>query len=309
MHRWIIAIGRTGAAQMNFETIVTCAVTGAGDTVGKHPGVPVTPEQIADAAIEAAKAGAAIAHIHVRDPETGKGSRDPELFKEVVERVRSSNTDVVINLTAGMGGDYVVDSDNPTKAGPGTDMIGPIERLAHVEQLLPEICSLDCGTMNFGNGNEIYISTPPYLRKMAELTKKWGVRPELEVFELGHIRFAKQMIAEGLIEEPPMFQICLGIPWGADQTVDNMKVMKDELPANASWASFGVSRMQMPMAAAAVALGGNVRVGLEDNIYLDRGVLASNGQLVERVVGIIERMGARTLTPAEARVKLGLRER
>jgi uncharacterized protein (DUF849 family) len=294
---------------MNFETIVTCAVTGAGDTVGKHPGVPVTPEQIADAAIEAAKAGAAIAHIHVRDPETGKGSRDPELFKEVVERVRSSNTDVVINLTAGMGGNYVVDNDNPTKAGPGTDMIGPIERLAHVEQLLPEICSLDCGTMNFGNGNEIYISTPPYLRKMAELTKKWGVRPELEVFELGHIRFAKQMIAEGLIEEPPMFQICLGIPWGADQTVDNMKVMKDELPANASWASFGVSRMQMPMAAAAVALGGNVRVGLEDNIYLDRGVLASNGQLVERVVGIIERMGARTLTPAEARVKLGLRER
>ncbi len=292
---------------MNFETVVTCAVTGAGDTTGKHPGVPVTPKQIAEAAIEAAKAGAAIAHIHVRDPETGKGSRDPELFKEVVDRVRASDTDVVINLTAGMGGDYVVDGDNPSKAGPGTDMIGPIERLAHVEQLLPEICSLDCGTMNFGNGNEIYVSTPPYLRKMAELTKKWGVRPELEVFELGHIRFAKQMIAEGLIQEPPLFQICLGIPWGAEQTVDNMKVMKDELPANASWASFGVSRMQMPMAAAAVALGGNVRVGLEDNIYLDRGVLASNGQLVERAVGIIERMGARTLTPAEARTKLGLR--
>ncbi len=292
---------------MNYDVIVTCAVTGAGDTVGRHPGVPVTPAQIADAAIEAAKAGAAVAHIHVRDPETGKGSRDPELFKEVVDRVRSSGTDVVINLTAGMGGDWVPSADDPAMPGPGTDMIGPLERLAHVQDLLPEICSLDCGTLNFGNGNEIYISTPPYLRKMAEVTKEWGVKPELEVFELGHIRFAKQMIAEGLIAEPPMFQICLGIPWGADQTVDTMKVMKDDLPAGANWVGFGISRMQMPMAAAAVAMGGNVRVGLEDNIWLEKGVLATNAQLVERVVGIIERMGARVATPAEARTKLGLR--
>ena len=292
---------------MNYDVIVTCAVTGAGDTVGRHPGVPVTPAQIADAAIEAAKAGAAVAHIHVRDPETGKGSRDPELFKEVVDRVRSSGTDVVINLTAGMGGDWVPSADDPAMPGPGTDMIGPLERLAHVQDLLPEICSLDCGTLNFGNGNEIYISTPPYLRKMAEVTKEWGVKPELEVFELGHIRFAKQMIAEGLIAEPPMFQICLGIPWGADQTVDTMKVMKDDLPAGANWVGFGISRMQMPMAAAAVAMGGNVRVGLEDNIWLEKGVLATNAQLVERVVGIIERMGARAVTPAEARTKLGLR--
>ena len=294
---------------MNYDVIVTCAVTGAGDTVGRHPGVPVTPVQIADSAIEAAKAGAAVAHIHVRDPETGKGSRDPELFKEVVDRVRSSGTDVVINLTAGMGGDWVPSADDPAMPGPGTDMIGPLERLAHVQDLLPEICSLDCGTLNFGNGNEIYISTPPYLRKMAEVTKEWGVKPELEVFELGHIRFAKQMIAEGLIAEPPMFQICLGIPWGADQTVDTMKVMKDDLPAGANWVGFGISRMQMPMAAAAVAMGGNVRVGLEDNIWLEKGVLATNAQLVERVVGIIERMGARAMTPAEARVKLGLRGR
>ena len=255
---------------MNYDVIVTCAVTGAGDTVGRHPGVPVTPAQIADAAIEAAKAGAAVAHIHVRDPETGKGSRDPELFKEVVDRVRSSGTDVVINLTAGMGGDWVPSADDPAMPGPGTDMIGPLERLAHVQDLLPEICSLDCGTLNFGNGNEIYISTPPYLRKMAEVTKEWGVKPELEVFELGHIRFAKQMIAEGLIAEPPMFQICLGIPWGADQTVDTMKVMKDDLPAGANWVGFGISRMQMPMAAAAVAMGGNVRVGLEDNMAGER---------------------------------------
>ncbi|MGI9464746.1 MAG: 3-keto-5-aminohexanoate cleavage protein, partial [Aestuariivirgaceae bacterium] len=290
---------------MNFEVVVTCAVTGAGDTTGKHAGVPVTPKQVADAAIEAAKAGAAVAHCHVRDPETGKGSRDPELFKEVVDRIRSADTDVVINLTAGMGGDWVPDENNPAMPGPGTDMIGPAERLAHVEMLKPEICSLDCGTLNFGNGNEIYISTPPYLREMARLVQSWGVKPELEVFDLGHIRFAKQMVAEGLVDEPPMFQICLGIPWGADQTVDTMKVMKDELPAGASWASFGISRMQMPMAAAATALGGNVRVGLEDNIYLDRGVLATNGQLVERVVEIIERMGARAVTPAEARTKLG----
>ena len=292
---------------MNFEVIVTCAVTGAGDTVGKSPHIPVTPEQVADAAIEAANAGAAIAHLHVRDPETGKGSRDPALFKEAVDIVRASDTDVVINLTAGMGGDWVPSADDPAQPGPGTDMIGPEERLAHIKECLPEICSLDCGTLNFGNGDEIYISTPPTLRRMAELTQKWGVKPELEVFDLGHIRFAKAMVEEGLIDAPPMFQLCLGIPWGADQTVETMAAMKAQLPAGASWASFGISRMQMPMAAAAIALGGNVRVGLEDNIWLDRGVPATNGQLVARVVEIIERMGGRALTPQEARNKLGLR--
>ena len=291
---------------MNYEVIVSCAVTGAGDTVGKSPHIPVTPEEVANAAIEAAKAGAAIAHIHVRDPETGKGSRDPELFKEAVDRIRSSDTDVVINLTSGMGGDWTPSEEDPSMPGPGTDMIGPLERLAHVKELLPEICSLDCGTLNFGDGNEIYIATPPYLRKMAELTKEWGVKPELEVFELGHLRFAKQMIVEGLIDEPPMFQICLGIPWGADHSVDMLKVMKDELPGGVVWGGFGISRMQMPIAAAAIAMGGNVRVGLEDNIYLERGVPATNAQLVEKVIGIIDRMGARAVTPAEAREKLGL---
>ena len=292
---------------MNRDVVITCAVTGAGDTVGRHAGVPVTPEQIATAAIEAAKAGAAVAHIHVRDPETGKGSRDGALFRETVDRVRSSGVDVVINLTAGMGGDWVPSAADPAQPGPGTDMIGPLERLAHVEALLPEICSLDCGTMNFGDGDEIYISTPPTLRKMAALTKEWGVKPELEVFELGHLRFAKQLIAEGLVADPPLFQLCLGIPWGADQTVDSMKALHDQLPAGANWAGFGVSRMQMPMAALSVIMGGNVRVGLEDNLYLDRGVLAANAQLVERAVEIIERLGARAVTPAEARTKLGLR--
>ena len=293
---------------MNNEVIVTCAVTGAGDTLGKHPEVPVTPEQISNAAIAAAKAGASVAHIHVRDPETGLGSRDVNLFKEVVERIRDSETDVVINLTAGMGGDWVPSEENPSMPGPGTDMIGPEERLAHVKEIHPEICSLDCGTMNFGNGNEIYISPPGYLREMASMIQEWGVKPELEVFELGQIRFAKQMIKEGLINEPPMFQICLGIPWGAEQTVDSMKVMKDELPTNASWASFGIGRMQMPMAAAAVAMGGNVRVGLEDNLYLEKGVPASNDQLVTRVIEIIQRMGSRVLSPQETRDKLKLKK-
>jgi len=293
---------------MNNEVIVTCAVTGAGDTLGKHPEVPVTPEQISNAAIAAAKAGASVAHIHVRDPETGLGSRDVNLFKEVVERIRDSETDVVINLTAGMGGDWVPSEENPSMPGPGTDMIGPEERLAHVKEIHPEICSLDCGTMNFGNGNEIYISPPGYLREMASMIQEWGVKPELEVFELGQIRFAKQMIKEGLINEPPMFQICLGIPWGAEQTVDSMKVMKDELPTNASWASFGIGRMQMPMAAAAVAMGGNVRVGLEDNLYLEKGVLASNDQLVTRVIEIIQHMGSRVLSPKETRDKLKLKK-
>jgi len=292
---------------MNFEVVVTCAVTGAGDTTGKSPHVPVTPKEIAREAIEAAKAGASVAHLHVRDPVTGKGSRDPALFREVVDRVRDSGTDIVINLTAGMGGDWTPDPQNWALPGPGTDMIGPDERLTHVKDCLPEICSLDCGTLNFGNDNSIYISTPPILRRMAALTKEWGVKPELEVFELGHIRFARQMQAEGLLADPPMFQLCLGIPWGADQTVETMKAMKEHLPPDASWASFGISRMQMPMAAAAVAMGGNVRVGLEDNLFLDRGVLATNAQLVERVIGIIERMGARVLTPQEARNKLKLR--
>jgi uncharacterized protein (DUF849 family) len=292
---------------MNFEVVVTCAVTGAGDTVGRSPHVPVTPEQIAASAVDAAKAGASAVHIHVRDPETGKGSRDPKLFRETVDRIRESGTDVVLNLTAGMGGDWVPRPDDWSMPGPGTDMIGPDERLAHVKDCLPEICSLDCGTLNFGNDDTIYISTPPILRRMAALTKEWGVKPELEVFDLGHIRFARAMVEEGLIDAPPMFQLCLGIPWGADQTVETMKAMKEHLPPGASWASFGISRMQMPMAAAAVAMGGNVRVGLEDNIWLDRGVPATNAQLVERVIGIIERMGARVLTPHEARNRLKLR--
>ncbi|MGI9290214.1 MAG: 3-keto-5-aminohexanoate cleavage protein [Gammaproteobacteria bacterium] len=292
---------------MNNDVIITCAVTGAGETTDKSEHVPVTPEQIADSAIAAAKAGAAVVHVHVRDPETKQGSRDPKLFKQTVDLIRESDVDMVLNLTAGMGGDWVPGDEDPSMPGPGTDMIGPEERLAHVIECKPDICSLDCGTMNFGNGNYTYINTAPFLRKMAKMVQDLGVKPELEVFDLGQIRLARALIDEGLIDAPPMFQICLGIPWGAGADTETMTAMQQALPSDALWAGFGISRMQMPMAAVAVAMGGNVRVGLEDNLYLDRGVLATNAQLVERVVGIVEAMGARVLSPAEARRKLGLR--
>jgi uncharacterized protein (DUF849 family) len=294
---------------MNTEVIVTCAVTGAGDTVGKHPAIPVTPQQIADAVIDSANAGAAVAHVHVRDPETGKGSRDCRLYREVVERVRSRNVDVILNLTAGMGGDFELGEQDPKIAGPNTDLVGPLERLVHIEELRPEICTLDCGTLNFGDGNLIYISTPTYLRAGARRIRELGVKPELEVFDTGHLWFASQLHKEGLLDDPPLFQFCLGIPWGAPADTTTMKAMKDNLPPGAIWAGFGIGRMQMPMVAQAVLLGGNVRVGLEDNLYLGKGVFASNGQLVEKAVRIIELLGGRALTPAEARRKLRLAPR
>jgi len=294
---------------MNRNVIITCAITGAGDALSKHPDLPVSPEQIAAAVESAAQAGAAVAHIHVRDPASGQGSRDVELFRDVVGRVRNSNTDVIVNLTAGMGGAWFPnEAGDPATPGPGTDMIGPEARLAHVDALRPDICSLDCGTMNFGE-NEIYVSTPAYLRSMAKLVQEWGVKPELEVFDLGHIRFAKDLIAQGLIDTPPLFQVCLGIPWGADADSESMLAMRNALPAEAIWAGFGIGRMEMPMVAQAVLLGGNVRVGLEDNLYLERGVLASNEDLVTRAREIIERLGASVASPDDARQILGLNNR
>ena len=291
---------------MNYEVIITCAVTGSGDTAEKHPDLPKSPNQIADAAIEAAQAGAAVAHIHVRDPQTGEAGRKLEWYQEVVERVRASSTDVVLNLTAGMGGDFIPDKENPGKGGPGTDM-APDERLAHVKKLLPEICTLDCGTQNYSTS--AYVSTPDMLREMAKIIQELGVKPEIEVFELGQIWFAKQLIKEGLIDEPPLFQLCMGIPWTAEANSENMLALRNMLPENSVWAGFGISRMQMPMVAQAMILGGNVRVGLEDNLYLKRGVLASNGQLVERAVEIIERLGGSIISPQQTRDKLGLTKR
>ncbi len=295
---------------MNFEVFISCAVTGAGDTVGRHPAIPVTPKQIADAALEAARAGAAIAHCHVRDPETGVGSRDPALYRQVVERIRASDTDVIINLTSGMGGDLAIGhGESPTEFGNDSDLVGPMTRLAHVQELLPDICSLDCGTLNFGDGNMIYVSTPQMLRAAAKRIQSLGVKPELECFDTGHLWFAKQMIEEGLIDSPPMFQLCHGIPWGAPANTTSMKAMVDNLPDGAVWAGFGIGRMQMPMVAQAVLLGGHVRVGLEDNLYLEKGVHASNAELVERAANIVTLMGAKVLAPDAAREKLGLNKR
>ncbi len=294
---------------MNHDVIITCALTGAGDTTAKSPHVPVTPKQIAAAAVEAAKAGATVVHCHVRDPQTGKFSRDVALYREVMERIREADVDIIVNLTAGMGGDLEIGAgERPMEFGPNTDLVGPLTRLAHVEELLPEICTLDCGTLNFGDGDTIYVSTPAQLRAGAKRITELGVKAELEIFDTGHLWFAKQLIKEGLLDNP-LFQLCLGIPWGAPADTTTMKAMVDNLPADAVWAGFGIGRMQMPMAAQAVLLGGNVRVGLEDNLWLDKGVLATNGQLVERAGEILSRLGARVLTPAEGRKKMGLIQR
>jgi uncharacterized protein (DUF849 family) len=291
---------------MNTEVIISCAVTGAGDTVGKHPAIPVTPRQIADSALEAAQAGAAIVHLHVRDPRTGKPARELDLYRETVSYIRASGVDIVLNLTAGMGGDFVFDANDPMRGGPGTDMANAAERVLHIEALRPEICTLDCGSLNFGNG--AFIATAPILREMAKRIQAIGVKPEIECFELGHIYLAKQLISEGLIDSPALFQLCLGIPWGAEATAESMLVMRNHLPRDAQWAGFAIGRMQMPFVAQALLLGGNVRVGLEDNIWLAKGVYASNGTLVERAREIIENLGARIVTPAEARQKLQLRK-
>jgi uncharacterized protein (DUF849 family) len=294
---------------MNHDVMITCALTGAGDTVDKHPAIPVTPTQIAAAAVEAAKAGATVVHCHVRDPITGKGSRDPALYREVVARIRDSGVDIIVNLTAGMGGDLEIGAgETPLAFGPATDLVGPLARLVHVEELLPDICTLDCGTLNFGDGDTIYVSTPAALRAGAKRITELGVKAELEIFDTGHLWFANQMIKEGLLRDP-LFQLCLGIPWGAPADTTTMKAMVDNLPAGATWAGFGIGRMQMPMAAQAVLLGGHVRVGLEDNLWLDKGVPASNGSLVERVIKLIQCMGARPMSPAAGRVKMGLKPR
>ena len=294
---------------MNWNAFVTCAVTGSGETTGKSDKVPVTPEQIANSAIEAAKAGAAVVHIHVRDPKTGRGSRSTELYAEVVDRIRSSDVDVVINLTAGMGGDLVLGGDeNVLPLNPdGTDMAGATERLDHVSKLLPEICTLDCGTMNFASGGDyIMTNTPSVLRKMATIVQELGVRPELEVFDTGHLVMVKDLIKEGLLDDPVMIQLCMGIAYGAPDDPNTFMALVNQLPNDCVFSAFSISRMQLPFVAQAVLAGGNVRVGLEDNLYLNRGELATNGKLVERAVGILEGMNVKVMGPDEVRAKLSL---
>jgi len=293
------------------EVFITCAVTGAGDTTGRSDKVPVTPRQIADAAIEAANAGAAIAHIHVRNPETGKGARDVALYEEVVNLIKQSNTDVIINLTAGMGGDLTLGSvEKPLPpSDAGTDMAGALERLAHVEKLLPEICTLDCGTMNFGEGDYIMTNTPAMLKAMAAGIQKLGVKPEVEIFDTGHLVLAKWLYNQGLLDDPVMVQLCMGIPWGAPDDIATLTALTANLPTDWVFSTFSIGRNQLPYAALATLAGGNIRIGLEDNIWLDKGVLATNGALTERAVKIAESMGSRVLGPQEVREKLKLTKR
>ncbi|MBA6340171.1 3-keto-5-aminohexanoate cleavage protein [Colwellia sp. MB02u-10] len=292
---------------MNNNVIITCAITGAGATSDKSHHVPVTPKQIADSSIAAAKAGASVVHIHVRDPKTGAPSRDVALYREVVDRIRSSNTDIVLNLTAGMGGDLFLGPDsNPMNFTQESDLVGAEERLLHIEELKPELCTLDCGSLNFGDDNLVYISSPAMLRKGAKRVQELGVKPELEIFDTGNLAFAKQMQKEGLLDSPALFQLCLGIPWGAPADTNTMKAMVDSMPQDSVWAGFGIGRHQFPMAAQAAILGGNVRVGLEDNLYLEKGKLATNEQLVAKTVSLLAHLGAEPMTPQQTREKLNL---
>jgi len=296
---------------LNWDAFITCAVTGSGQSHLKSDKVPVTPQQIADACVEAAKAGAAVAHIHVRNPETGAPSRDPALYREVVARVRDSGTDVILNLTAGMGGDIVLGSpEAPLPLNEqGTDIVGATERLVHVEELLPEICTLDCGTMNFAEADYVMTNTPGTLRAMAKRIQDAGVKPEIEIFDLGHLWLAKTLVEEGLIDDPVLVQLCMGIPFGAPNDMNSLSAMLNNMPDGWVYSMFSIGRMQLPYAAQAVLAGGNVRVGLEDNIWLDRGVKASNGDLVDRTVTMLSAMNVSVMTPAQVREKLGLKKR
>ena len=290
---------------MSRPIIITCALTGSATLSGKNKAVPVTPREIADSAIEAARAGAAIVHIHVRDPETGQASMRADLYRETVQRIRDSGTDVIVNLTTGPGARFVPGDDDPRIGGAGTTLKPWPERVAHVEELKPQVCSLDVGSMNFGE--HVFVNTPAHLRKMAEAIRNAGTKPELEVFDLGHIRLAQRLVEDGLVAPPPLFQICLGIPWGAPATPESMLAMRNNLPIGALWASFGIGATQFAMVAQAVLLGGHVRVGLEDNLYLRRGVLApSNAALVERAVEIIHQLGEQPASVNEASSILNL---
>jgi uncharacterized protein (DUF849 family) len=288
---------------MSRKVILTCAVTGNAPFNPKHPAMPITPAQIADACVEAAKAGASVAHIHVRDPETGGGSRDPKLFKEVVDRVRQSGTDIILNLTCGLGAFFLPDPEDEARALPESDVIPVAERVRHLEECLPEIASLDITTGNQVEGTLefVYLNTTRTLRAMAKRFQELGVKPELEVFSAGDILFGKSLISDGLIDGVPLFQMVLGVLWGAPATTETMIYQRNLIPENAQWAAFGIARDEMPMVAQSALLGGNVRVGLEDNLYLSRGVFATNGQLVERASTIINHLGMSVATPAEAR--------
>lgn len=296
---------------MRKKVFITAAITGSGNTQDRSALVPRSPEQIADAAIAAAKAGAAIVHCHVRDPESGAPSRLPALYREVTDRIRQSDTDMVLNLTAGMGGDLVfgpTDAPLPLR-DMGTDMAGAAERVAHIAECRPEICTLDCGTMNFAEADYVMTNTPGMLRAMAGMMQEIGVRVEIEAFDTGHLWLAKQLVQEGLITDPVLVQLCMGVPWGAPDDLNTFMAMVNNVPKDWVFSAFSLGRHQMPYVAAAVLAGGNVRVGLEDNLYLERGVLATNAQLVDKAASLIEKMGVEVMSPTQVREELRLEKR
>ena len=286
--------------EMKKKVALTCALTGSGDSHLKHPGVPKSPEEIATAAIEATKAGASIIHMHVREPETGTPCRELKLYEETVKLIRSSDVDIIINITTGMGGDWVPDAVNPAMPGPGTDMATPQERMEHILKCKPEICTIDCGTFNDGQ-NLTYIATLDQLRESVGYLKGTGIRPEIEAFDLGFLWQAKILLKEGLLPDNTLFQLCMGVPFGAEATTSATLAMRDHIPAGVEWCAFGIGGDEFPMLAQAFVMGGNVRVGLEDNIYLGKGEFASNAQLVEKGKLIVENLGGEIMTPAEAR--------
>jgi uncharacterized protein (DUF849 family) len=287
------------------KTILTCAVTGNLTTREQHPRLPVTPEEIATACLDAGKAGAAIVHIHVRDPATGRPSMELAHYREVVERIRAADPLLIINLTTGPGGRYVPGEADPAVAGPGTTLLPPERRVEHVEALRPDICSLDLNTMFFGSS--VVINTPRNIRIMAARMKAAGVLPELEVFDSGDIALAKDLLADGTLVSPTLFQIVLGVRYGFAATPATLAYAHGLLPQPCAWAAFGIGRGEYPMLAQAFLLGGHLRVGLEDNVYIERGVLApDNAALVAKAVKIVELLGGSIATAAEARAMLGL---
>ena len=295
---------------LNKDVFITCAVTGSGGSQDRSPHVPRSPAQIADSAIAAAKAGAAVVHCHVRDPETGAPSRRLDLYREVTRRIREAEVDVILNLTAGMGGDIVFGStEQPLPPLAGTDMIGAAERVQHIKECLPEICTLDCGTMNFAEADYVMTNTPGMLTAMGRMMTELGVKPEIEAFDTGHLWYAKQLVKDGVLDSPALVQLCMGVPWGAPDDLNTFMAMVNNVPDDWTFSAFGLGRHQMAYVAASVLAGGNVRVGLEDNLWLDKGVLAENWQLVERAGTIIENMGARVIGPAQVREQLGLTKR
>ena len=296
--------------EINPNIFITCAITGSGSTQDRSTNVPRSPKQIADSAIAAAKEGAAIVHCHVRDPETGVPSRDPALYRELTERIRDSKTDVVLNLTSGMGGDMFFGPPSaPLPLQNDTDMGSAESRMEPIADCLPEICTLDCGTMNFGEGDYVMTNTPDMLRTMGRMMTELGIKPEIEAFDTGHLWFAKQLVEEGIIEGPALVQLCMGIPWGAPNDLNTYMAMVNNIPSDWHWSSFSISRDQMPYVAASVLAGGNVRVGLEDNIWLEKDVLATNESLVHKAATIIEAMGSSIMNPEEVRNLLGLTKR